>query len=84
MSPISHLMSLITQRISTIYPLRLRCSVSDVLGSGSHVNTHDHGGSESHDELADLILSSKPKPLGKYRPPPPPSILSPRESSYPP
>ncbi|GKG42780.1 hypothetical protein Tco_0477078, partial [Tanacetum coccineum] len=58
-------------------------AVSGMLGDGSCVHTHDHGGSEAHDETPDLILSSEPKPLGKHRPPPPPSILSPRESSYP-
>ncbi|GJZ88573.1 hypothetical protein Tco_0660355, partial [Tanacetum coccineum] len=39
--------------------------------SGSHVHTHDHGGSEAHDELSDSILLSEPKPLEKHRPPPP-------------
>ncbi|GKD07308.1 hypothetical protein Tco_1186993, partial [Tanacetum coccineum] len=52
-------------------------AVSDVPGDGSHVHTHDHGGSPNS------ILSSEPKPLGKHKPPPPPSILSPGESSYP-
>ncbi|GKB75396.1 hypothetical protein Tco_0942291 [Tanacetum coccineum] len=51
---------------------------------GSRVHTHDHNGSEAPDESPDSILSSEPKPLEKHRPPPPPSILSPRESSYPP
>ncbi|GKF57426.1 hypothetical protein Tco_0170963, partial [Tanacetum coccineum] len=50
----------------------------------SHVHTHDHDGSEAPDESPDSILLSGPKPLGKHRPPPPPSTLSPRESSYPP
>ncbi|GJX80034.1 hypothetical protein Tco_0328183 [Tanacetum coccineum] len=40
--------------------------------------------SKAPDELPDSILSSEPKPLRKHRPPPPPSILSPGESSYPP
>ncbi|GJQ92530.1 hypothetical protein Tco_0003669 [Tanacetum coccineum] len=95
MSPISHLISLITRRISTICALRLRSvsrssviSVSvvmpDVPGYGSRVHTHDHGGSEAHDEAPDSILSSEPKPLGKHRHPPTQSILSPGESSYPP
>ncbi|GJZ62508.1 hypothetical protein Tco_0618645 [Tanacetum coccineum] len=53
-------------------------------GDGSRVHTHDHDRSEALDESPDSILSSKPKPLGKHRPPRPPSILSPRESSYPP
>ncbi|GKD25776.1 hypothetical protein Tco_1231990 [Tanacetum coccineum] len=55
-----------------------------VPGYGSHVHTHDHGGSEALDGSPNSILSSKPKPLGKHRPPPSQSILSPRESSYPP
>ncbi|GKG09484.1 hypothetical protein Tco_0338230, partial [Tanacetum coccineum] len=58
--------------------------VPDVPRYGSHVHTHDHGRSEAPDELPDLILSSEPKPLEKHRPPPPQSILSLRESSYPP
>ncbi|GJX09209.1 hypothetical protein Tco_0199068 [Tanacetum coccineum] len=59
-------------------------AMSGVLGDGSRVHTHDHDRSEAPDESLDLILSSEPKPLGKHRPPPPPSILSPGESSYPP
>ncbi|GKF13537.1 hypothetical protein Tco_0054999, partial [Tanacetum coccineum] len=58
-------------------------AVSDVPGGGSHVHTHDHDGSEAPDESPDSTLSSEPKPLRKYRLPPPPSILSPGESSYP-
>ncbi|GKE82156.1 hypothetical protein Tco_1552156, partial [Tanacetum coccineum] len=59
-------------------------AVSGVPGDGSRVHTHDHDGSEAPDESPDSILSSEPKPLGKHRPPPPPSILSLGESSYPP
>ncbi|GJT96597.1 hypothetical protein Tco_1092115 [Tanacetum coccineum] len=59
-------------------------AVSGVPGDGSRVHTHDHDGSEAPDESPDSILSSEPKPLRKHRPPPPPSILSPGESSYPP
>ncbi|GKF97283.1 hypothetical protein Tco_0293104, partial [Tanacetum coccineum] len=60
-------------------------AVSGVRGDGSRVHIHDHDGSGAPDKSPDLILSSEPKPLGKHRPhPPPPSILSPRESSYPP
>ncbi|GKE34443.1 hypothetical protein Tco_1453765 [Tanacetum coccineum] len=59
-------------------------AVSDKPGDGSRVHTHDHDGSEAPDESPDSILLSEPKPLGKHRPPPPPSILSPGESSYPP
>ncbi|GKG24065.1 hypothetical protein Tco_0392101, partial [Tanacetum coccineum] len=67
-------MSLITRRISTICALSV--VVPDVLGYGSRMHTHDHGGSEGHDEPLDIILSSDPKPLGKYRPPPLQSIMS--------
>ncbi|GJR47687.1 hypothetical protein Tco_1315790 [Tanacetum coccineum] len=49
----------------------------------SRVHTHDHDGSEAPSEMPDSILLSEPKPLGKHRPPPPPSIMSPGESSYP-
>ncbi|GJY53168.1 hypothetical protein Tco_0444832 [Tanacetum coccineum] len=38
-------------------------AVPDVLGYGSRVHTHDHGGSEAPDGSPDSILSSKPKPL---------------------
>ncbi|GKF78928.1 hypothetical protein Tco_0234496, partial [Tanacetum coccineum] len=57
---------------------------SDVPEDGSRVHIYDHNRSEAPDELPDSILSSEPKPLRKHRPPPPPSILSPGESSYPP
>ncbi|GKF26438.1 hypothetical protein Tco_0082332 [Tanacetum coccineum] len=79
MSLISHLMSLITQRVSAI-----SVAVPDVPGYESRMHTHDHDGSEAPDGSPDSILSSEPKPLGKHRPPPLPSILSPGESSYPP
>ncbi|GKF36373.1 hypothetical protein Tco_0113131, partial [Tanacetum coccineum] len=59
-------------------------AVSDVPGYGSRVYTHDHGGSESSDGSPDSILLSETKPLEKHKPPPPPSILSPGDSSYPP
>ncbi|GJW71382.1 hypothetical protein Tco_0128299 [Tanacetum coccineum] len=59
-------------------------AVSGVPVDRSHVHTHDHDGSEAPDGSPDSILSNEPKPLGKHRPPPPPSILSPGESSYPP
>ncbi|GKC36625.1 hypothetical protein Tco_1049009 [Tanacetum coccineum] len=58
-------------------------AVPDVPGYRSCVHTHDHGGSEAHDEPPDSILSSEPKPLGKHNPPLPKSILSLGESSYP-
>ncbi|GKF48857.1 hypothetical protein Tco_0142108, partial [Tanacetum coccineum] len=57
--------------------------VSDVPRDGSRVHTHDHGGSEAPDGSPDSILLSEPKPLRKHKPPPPPSILSHGESSYP-
>ncbi|GKB09738.1 hypothetical protein Tco_0838050 [Tanacetum coccineum] len=59
-------------------------TVSGVPEDGSRMPTHDHDGSEAPDESPDSILSSEPMPLGKHRPPPPPSTLSPGESSYPP
>ncbi|GKD22100.1 hypothetical protein Tco_1223803, partial [Tanacetum coccineum] len=58
--------------------------VPDVPGYESRVHTHDHDRSEAPNRSPDSILSSDPKPLRKHRPPPPPSILSPGESSYPP
>ncbi|GJV62203.1 hypothetical protein Tco_1468303 [Tanacetum coccineum] len=58
-------------------------AVPDVPGYESRVHTYDHGGSEAPDRSSDSVLSSKPKPLGKHRPPPPQSILSSGESSYP-
>ncbi|GJX53587.1 hypothetical protein Tco_0281956 [Tanacetum coccineum] len=59
-------------------------AVPDVPGYESRVHTHDYDRSEAPDGSPDSIQSSEPKPLEKHRPPPPPSILSPRESSYPP
>ncbi|GKE17473.1 hypothetical protein Tco_1425050 [Tanacetum coccineum] len=59
-------------------------AMPDVPRCGSRVHTHDHDRFEAPDGSLDSILSSEPKPLGKYRPPPPQSILSPGESSYPP
>ncbi|GKA40529.1 hypothetical protein Tco_0733122, partial [Tanacetum coccineum] len=58
-------------------------AMSDVPRDRSRVHTHDHGGFEAPDGSHDSILSSEPKPLRKYMPPPPPSILSLGESSYP-
>ncbi|GJS96586.1 hypothetical protein Tco_0803554 [Tanacetum coccineum] len=58
--------------------------VSDVPGAGTRVHTPAHGGFEAHDGLSDSILSSDPKPLEKHRPPPPQSVWSPEELSYPP
>ncbi|GKD22056.1 hypothetical protein Tco_1223759, partial [Tanacetum coccineum] len=59
-------------------------AIPDVLGYGSRVHTHDHDRPEAPDGSPDSILPSEPKPLEKHRPPPLPSILSPRESFYPP
>ncbi|GKB50730.1 hypothetical protein Tco_0901483 [Tanacetum coccineum] len=59
-------------------------AMSGVPGEGSRMHTHDHGGSEAPDESPDSILSSEPKPPRKHMPPPPPTIPSPGESSYPP
>ncbi|GKF70966.1 hypothetical protein Tco_0207080, partial [Tanacetum coccineum] len=59
-------------------------AVSDVPGCGSRVHTHDYGGFEAPNGSLDSILSSEPKPLGKHKPPPAPSILALGESSYPP
>ncbi|GKF38089.1 hypothetical protein Tco_0118150 [Tanacetum coccineum] len=59
--------------MTPMYPAAV--AVSDVPGDGSRVHTHDHGGSKALDGSPDLILSSEPKPLGKHKPPPLPSIL---------
>ncbi|GKD21985.1 hypothetical protein Tco_1223688 [Tanacetum coccineum] len=59
-------------------------AVSDVHGAETRVHILAHGGSEAQNGPPDSILSHEPKPLGKHRPPPPQSILSPGESSYPP
>ncbi|GKF57143.1 hypothetical protein Tco_0170680 [Tanacetum coccineum] len=59
-------------------------AVSNEPGDGFRVHIHDHDGSEALDDSPDSILLSEPKPFGKHRPPPLPSILSPGESSYPP
>nr|GFC42089.1 hypothetical protein [Tanacetum cinerariifolium] len=50
---------------------------------GTPVYILARGGSEAHDVLSGLTLPIKPKPRGQHRPPPPRSILSPGESSYP-
>ncbi|GKG02352.1 hypothetical protein Tco_0309988 [Tanacetum coccineum] len=84
----AHLLPHVSNDSESLYHLCLTSTITVALSGvpedGSHVHTHDHDGSEAPDELSDSILSSEPKPLGKHRPPPPPSILSPRESSYPP
>nr|GEY75752.1 hypothetical protein [Tanacetum cinerariifolium] len=58
-------------------------AVSGVSEVGTPVHILAHGGSEAHDVLSGLTLPNEPKPLGQHRPPPPRSILSLRESSYP-
>ncbi|GJY79135.1 hypothetical protein Tco_0484936, partial [Tanacetum coccineum] len=58
--------------------------VSGVPVDRSYVHTHNHDRSEAPNESPDSILSNEPKPREKHRPPPPPSIRSPGESSYPP
>nr|GEV24406.1 hypothetical protein [Tanacetum cinerariifolium] len=59
-------------------------AVSGVSEVGTPVHTLTHEGSEAHGVLSGLTLPNEPKPLGQHRPPPPRSILSPGESSYPP
>ncbi|GJZ86085.1 hypothetical protein Tco_0657695 [Tanacetum coccineum] len=85
---VAHLSPHISDDSESLYHLVLApmitIVVSGVPGDRSHVHTHDHDRSEAPDESPDSILSNEPKPRGKHRPPPPPSILSPRESSYPP
>ncbi|GJV10343.1 hypothetical protein Tco_1351884 [Tanacetum coccineum] len=58
--------------------------VSDVHGVGTRVHIPAHGGSKAHNEPPDSILSYAPKPLGKHKPPPTQSLLSPDELLYPP
>ncbi|GKA78871.1 hypothetical protein Tco_0785408 [Tanacetum coccineum] len=67
-----------------VYEYPAAVAVSDVPGSGTRVHTPAHGGFEAHNGLPDSILPNEPKPLGKHRPPPPQSVLSPDELSYPP
>ncbi|GKF98188.1 hypothetical protein Tco_0296971 [Tanacetum coccineum] len=59
-------------------------SQSAASGSETRVHTPAHGGSEAHNGLPDSILPTKPKPLGKHRPPSLQLVLSPDELSYPP
>ncbi|GKE89528.1 hypothetical protein Tco_1567003 [Tanacetum coccineum] len=77
MSLISRLMSLMTQRVSTI-----SVAVSGVLGDGSRVHIHDHDGSEAPNESPDSILSSEPKPLGKGESSASPSTNQPAACPY--
>nr|GEX48843.1 hypothetical protein [Tanacetum cinerariifolium] len=58
-------------------------AVPDVPEVGTPVHIHARGGSEAHDVLSGLILLIEPKPRGHHRPPPPRSILSLGELSYP-
>ncbi|GJR00740.1 hypothetical protein Tco_0523724 [Tanacetum coccineum] len=64
------------------YPVTI--AMSDEHGTKSRVHIPAYGGSEAQNGLPDLILSQEPKPLGKHRPPPPQSVWSPDELSYPP
>ncbi|GKA59291.1 hypothetical protein Tco_0758604 [Tanacetum coccineum] len=59
-------------------------AVSDVHGAETRVHIPAHGGSEAQNGLPESILSHEPKPLGKRKPPPPQSVWSPDELSYPP
>ncbi|GJS76257.1 hypothetical protein Tco_0726138 [Tanacetum coccineum] len=59
-------------------------TVSDVPGSGTRVHTPAHGGPKARNGPPESIPLNEPKPLGKHRPPPPQSVLSPDELSYPP
>ncbi|GKB53235.1 hypothetical protein Tco_0903988 [Tanacetum coccineum] len=63
------------------YPVTI--DVSDKHGVETRVHIPAHGGSEAQNGLHDSILSHEPKPLGKHRPPPPQSVWSPDELSYP-
>ncbi|GJY58515.1 hypothetical protein Tco_0458407 [Tanacetum coccineum] len=64
------------------YPATI--DVSDVHGAETRMHIPTHDGSEAQNEPPDSILSNEPKPLGKHRPPPPQSVWSPDELSYPP
>nr|GFB59978.1 hypothetical protein [Tanacetum cinerariifolium] len=57
---------------------------SDVHGAETRVHIPTHSGSEAQNGPPDSILSSEPKPLVQHRPPPPQSVWSPDELSYPP
>ncbi|GKA67104.1 hypothetical protein Tco_0766912 [Tanacetum coccineum] len=62
----------------------VRRAVSDVHRAGTRVHIPARGGSEAHNGPPDSILSHKPKPLEKHRPPPPQSVWSLDKLSYPP
>ncbi|GJV30669.1 hypothetical protein Tco_1387117 [Tanacetum coccineum] len=64
--------------------LSISVAVFDMPGDASRMHIHDHNGSKALHRSLDSILSSELKPLEKHKPPPPPSILSPGESFYPP
>ncbi|GJT73023.1 hypothetical protein Tco_1032309 [Tanacetum coccineum] len=55
-------------------------------GSEAETRVHipAHGGPGAQNELPGSILSHESKPLEKHRPPPPQSVWSPDELSYPP
>ncbi|GJX95935.1 hypothetical protein Tco_0351733 [Tanacetum coccineum] len=67
------------------YGQSLEALPSQPAASGSETRVHipTYGGSEAHNGPPDSILSHKPKPLRKHRPPPLQSVLSPNELSYP-
>ncbi|GKG09070.1 hypothetical protein Tco_0334902 [Tanacetum coccineum] len=83
---VAHLSPHVPNDSESLYHLclmpKVTVDVFDVPRNRSRVHTHDHDRSEAPDESPNSILFSEPKPLGKHRPPPPPSILSPGESSY--
>ncbi|GJW50113.1 hypothetical protein Tco_0091464 [Tanacetum coccineum] len=58
--------------------------VFDGHGARTRVHIPAHGVSEAHNGPPDSILPHEPKPLGKHRPPPLQSALTPDELSYPP
>ncbi|GKD24264.1 hypothetical protein Tco_1230478, partial [Tanacetum coccineum] len=75
---VAHLSPHISDDLERLYHLILAptitIAVSGVPVDRSHVHTHDHDGYEAPDESPGSILSNEPKPRGKHRPHPPPSI----------
>ncbi|GJQ98944.1 hypothetical protein Tco_0521929 [Tanacetum coccineum] len=69
--------------VPDIYGYSEAGAMFDESGCGSRMHTYGHGRFEVPDRSPDSILSNEPKPLGKHRPPPPPSKPSLGESSYP-
>ncbi|GJV35085.1 hypothetical protein Tco_1407562 [Tanacetum coccineum] len=60
-------LSLLHLEVSLMY---LVLYLSNVHGAESRVHTPAHSGSEALNGPPDSVLSHKPKPLGKHRPPP--------------